>query len=236
MPLLTMDNVTKKCKGITVLNRVNLSVNAGEIVAILGSARSDKTLLLDLITGLTKPTDGQIIYRGEPLGARPLHQYISIGIARTFHPPLLFENLTVGENVLAGTHCRGSWKLTGALHRFFAPCVRKEENLLKYIAMDCLKKAGLADKAGHQAKNLSLFEQKRLELARAIAAQPVLLLMDTPATGLDSHEQNDLKPLLKELTKSGTTIILTEENHDFIKDICTRSLLLNNGTIKPQQT
>ena len=228
MSLLKLDNVTIRFGGLVAVDKVNLTVEQGEILSLIGPNGAGKSTIFNLITGIYSPTEGKMYFEEKSIGSQKPYHLAAAGIARTFQTIHLFNNLTVLENVLIGAHTRGKWNVTGALLKF-TPWVRGEERELTEWAYDCLERVGLADKADELAMNLSYGAQRRLEIARGLAVRPKLLLLDEPAAGMNPQEKATLLKMVKVIRDSGVTIFLVEHDMKFVMNISERIAVLDYG-------
>jgi len=228
MALLKLDNATIRFGGLVAVNGVNLAVEKGEIMALIGPNGAGKSTIFNLITGIYPPTEGGITFNGANIAGLPPHVIAGSGIGRTFQNIRLFNELTVLENVLIGAHTRGSWDLTGALLKLLPP-VRREEGRLLELAIHCLSQVDLAHKAYEQACNLPYGEQRRLEIARALAIEPALLLLDEPAAGMNPQEKQTLLAMVRKIRASGVTVFLVEHDMKFVMGLSDRIAVLDYG-------
>lgn len=228
MSLLKLADISIRFGGLMAVYNVNLSVETGEIHALIGPNGAGKSTIFNLITGIYKPTEGQILFENKNIAGRKPYHIAALGIARTFQNIHLFNDLTVLDNVLIGAHCSGKWDLTGALLKF-TPWVRSEERRLKRLAMESLEALELRDKADELAKNLPYGEQRRLEIARALAVKPKLLLLDEPAAGMNPHEKQVLMEMVKTFRSQGITIFLVEHDMKFVMGISDQIAVLDYG-------
>jgi len=224
---LAVEQVTKHFGGLMALTDVNFIVNPGEIVGVIGPNGAGKTTLFNLITGVLPPSSGKIIYQNRPLiGLKP-HKITELGIARTFQNIRLFGNLTALDNVLVGAHCRtksGLWP--GVWH---TKTQQQEELNTREKAKELLQLVGIDEDEISLAASLPYGKQRRLEIARALASQPNLLLLDEPAAGMNESETDDLQVLIKKIQKLGTAIILIEHDMGLVMNICDKLVVLNFG-------
>lgn len=228
MSLLALVNTSIRFGGLMAVYNVNLSIEKGKIHSLIGPNGAGKSTIFNLITGIYKPTEGHIIFKDKNIeGCKPYY-IASAGIARTFQNIHLFNDLSVLDNVLIGAHTRGKHNLTGALLKF-TPWVRSEERKLKYLAMESLEAMELAEKADELAKNLPYGEQRRLEIARALALNPELLLLDEPAAGMNPHEKQVLLEMVKTIKSRGITIFLVEHDMKFVMNISDQIAVLDYG-------
>jgi len=195
--ILEVVDLRKAFGGVTALDRVSLHAIEGEILGIIGPNGAGKTTLFNLITRVFEPGGGDVRLRGRSLLSLPPHRIATVGIARTFQNLQVFGTMTVLENVLVGAHIAGRRGLLGAAFRLWG--FRAEEHALHACALECLERVGLADAADEQAENLPMGLQRHLELARALAVRPSVMLLDEPAAGLTTHEAAKLSETIKAL-------------------------------------
>jgi branched-chain amino acid transport system ATP-binding protein len=228
MSLLRLENTTIRFGGLVAVNGVNLDVVEGEILALIGPNGAGKSTVFNLITGIYPPDEGEIRFKGKNIAGLAPHLIAGGGIARTFQNIRLFSQQTVLDNVLIGAHTRGKWDLTGALLQFL-PTVRREEGRLLELAIRCLTKVDLAHKAYDLACNLSYGEQRRLEIARALAVEPALILLDEPAAGMNPHEKQTLLAMVRAIRDEGITVFLVEHDMKFVMGLSDRIAVLDYG-------
>lgn len=228
MSLLKLENVSIRFGGLVAVNQVNLEINQGEIMALIGPNGAGKTTIFNLVSGLYTPTSGQIYFNGQLIHCKKPYHIAAMGISRTFQTIHLFKELTVFENVLIGAHTQGKHNLLGALLQFI-PAIKKEETALKELAESMLKMVGLDGKRNELAKNLSYGEQRHLEIARALAVKPSLLLLDEPAAGMNPQEKTELMNLIRTIRNSGITIFLVEHDMKFVMNISDRIAVVDYG-------
>ncbi len=228
MPLLKLDNVTIRFGGLVAVDGVNLTVNQGEILALIGPNGAGKSTLFNLITGIYSPTEGAISFKGKEISGRKTHVIAAAGIGRTFQNIRLFAGQSVLDNVLIGAHTRGKWDLTGALMKI-APWVKKEDGELTEWAIECLKQVDLVHRAYEMAVNLPYGEQRRLEIARALALRPDLLLLDEPAAGMNPQEKQVLLEMVMKIRAAGVTVFLVEHDMKFVMGLSDRIVVLDYG-------
>jgi len=226
--LLDAQHVTKTFGGLVAVNDVSLTVEPGSIVSVIGPNGAGKTTFFNVLTGIYKPTSGKIIFDGEDItGLRP-DQITQRGIARTFQNIRLFNNMTVLENVLVGMHGRLHAGLWGSI--FLTPAVRSEEQQARKRAFELLAFVGLERKPGELAKNLPYGDQRRLEIARAMATQPKLILLDEPTAGMNPQETGEAIHLIRRLRDElGITVILIEHDMRVVMTISERVTVLDYG-------
>ncbi|MEV0096107.1 ABC transporter ATP-binding protein [Streptomyces sp. NPDC050738] len=225
-PILEASGVTMRFGGLTAVRNVDLTVNSGEIVGLIGPNGAGKTTFFNCLTGLYVPTEGKVAYKGTVLPSKP-HLITSAGIARTFQNIRLFANMTVLENVLVGRHTRTREGLWSALLR--GPGFKKAEAQSHERAMELLEFTGLAAKADHLARNLPYGEQRKLEIARALASEPGLLLLDEPTAGMNPQETRATEELIFAVRDQGIAVLVIEHDMRFIFNLCDRVACLVQG-------
>lgn len=228
MTLLDLDTVTIRFGGLTAVDNVNLTIEKGEILSLIGPNGAGKSTIFNLITGIYRPTEGAIRFDGRQICGLAPYQVAACGVGRTFQNIRLFQQMTVLENVLVGAHTGGRYGLAGALLKFL-PRVRREEGRLLELASDCLARVGLAHKAYELAANLPYGEQRRLEIARALALQPALILLDEPAAGMNPQEKQILLEMVQQIREDGVTVFLVEHDMRFVMGISDRIAVLDHG-------
>ncbi len=228
MAILELNHVTIQFGGLVAVNDVNLKVEEGTIQALIGPNGAGKSTLFNLITGIYSPTSGSISFKGNSVSGTPTFKIAAAGIGRTFQNIRLFTDLTVLDNILIGAHSRGRWNLAGALMKF-TPWVRKEEGELLDVAKDCLQMVDLSYRAFELAGNLPYGEQRRLEIARALALKPDLLLLDEPAAGMNPQEKAELMTMVQRIRATGITVFLVEHDMKFVMGISDRIAVLDYG-------
>jgi branched-chain amino acid transport system ATP-binding protein len=226
VPLLAATGVTMRFGGLTAVRTVDFTVGPGEIVGLIGPNGAGKTTFFNCLTGLYTPTEGTVTYRDTVLPPKP-HLVTQAGVARTFQNIRLFANMTVLENVLVGRHTRTKEGLFSALIR--GPRFHRAEAASKQRAMELLEFTGLAAKADHLARNLPYGEQRKLEIARALASDPGLLLLDEPTAGMNPQETRATETLVRAIRAQGTAILVIEHDMRFIFNLCDRVAVLVQG-------
>ncbi|MFH9721537.1 ATP-binding cassette domain-containing protein [Streptomyces sp. NPDC017254] len=224
--VLDARGVTMRFGGLTAVRDVNLTVNSGEIVGLIGPNGAGKTTFFNCLTGLYVPTEGEVRYKGKVLPPTS-YKVTDAGIARTFQNIRLFHNMTVLENVLVGRHTRMKQGLWSALLRL--PGFRKAEAEASERAMELLEFIGLQDKAQHLAKNLPYGEQRKLEIARALASDPGLILLDEPTAGMNPQETRAAEELIFAIRDMGVAVLVIEHDMRFIFNLCDRVAVLVQG-------
>ncbi|MFJ9828339.1 ABC transporter ATP-binding protein [Streptomyces sp. NPDC101160] len=224
--VLNASGVTMRFGGLTAVRGVDLTVREGEIVGLIGPNGAGKTTFFNCLTGLYVPTEGQVTYKGTVLPPKP-HLVTQAGIARTFQNIRLFSNMTVLENVLVGRHTRTKEGLWSALLR--GPGFKRAEAASRERAMELLEFVGLANKAEHLARNLPYGEQRKLEIARALASDPGLLLLDEPTAGMNQAETRTTEELVFAIRDRGIAVLVIEHDMKFIFKLCDRVAVLVQG-------
>ena len=225
--LLSVQNVYKVFGGLMAVNDVSFNVFEGEIAALIGPNGAGKTTLFNLITGFHSMDQGAIIFDGEPIDGLLPHQITMRGIVRTFQNLQIFHNLSVIENVMVGLHLQGRSGILAAALRL--PAARREEAYCRERAHHFLRLVGLEQRAADPAADLPFGQQRLLEIARALAANPRLLLLDEPAAGLSPPEVTELDALICQLRDQGVTILLVEHDMDLVMGIADRVIVLHFG-------
>ena len=226
-PLLEVRGLARSFGGVAALRGVSFSVQSGQIKAVIGPNGAGKTTLFNAICGLLRPDRGEVLYRGENiLGLRP-YQIARRGISRTFQNLSLFATMTVGENVMVGCHCRTRSGVVAAVLR--TPLHRREERAVRSKAAAMLDLVGLPNRAASAVASLSFGQRRLVELARALATEPTLLLLDEPASGLNTKETEDLAQVIQRIRAQGVTILLVEHDMSLVMEISDSILVLSYG-------
>ncbi|GAB3711124.1 ABC transporter ATP-binding protein [Amycolatopsis oliviviridis] len=225
--LLEFDNVTMRFGGVTALKEVDLTIDKGEIFALIGPNGAGKTTVFNVITGVYQPTEGQVRFDGTKVNGMKRFRINQTGIARTFQNIRLFHNMSALENVMVGAD---SHHKTGAISATLGlPVHRKEEKRGRELARDLLDFVGIGRVEHNTAKNLSYGDQRRLEIARALATDPKLLLLDEPAAGMNPAEKNSLQQLIRKIRDDGRTVLLIEHDMGLVMQIADRLAVLDFG-------
>ena len=225
--VLTVENVSKHFGGLVALDHVSLAVHAGEIFGLIGPNGAGKTTLFNVITALYEPDSGGVRLRTQMLSGRKPHEVVQHGLARTFQNIRLFANMTALENVMVGRHVRTNAGVFGAILRDRA--TRAEEQATTRRAQELLDYVGIGRHAHQLARNMAYGDQRRLEIARALATDPVVLALDEPAAGMNPSETESLMTLLSRLRADGVTILLIEHDMRLVMGLCDRVLVLDYG-------
>lgn len=227
MVLLEVKNVTKKFGGLTAVNDVSLKVSEKKITGLIGPNGAGKTTLFNLITGFETLTSGQIFFNNQEITNQPPHQLVNRRLVRTFQITRLFNKMSVLENVMAGmyslTHAGTVSSMLGL------PSVRKEEEMVREKATELLKEVGIDKLAAVPAGNLATGQKRLLEIARALAVKPTLLMLDEPAAGLNTAETESLLVLIKKINKDGITVFVIEHNMKFMMRLADHIYVLEFG-------
>jgi branched-chain amino acid transport system ATP-binding protein len=223
--LLMVDAVSKHFGGIKALTNVSFTVNEGEIFGVIGPNGAGKTTLFNALTGLYQPDTGAIDLAGTSVYRRKPHEILQAGFARTFQNIRLFHNMTALENVMVGRHTRTKSGVLSAIFHFNQP----EERECRDFALHLLRRVGIAKHAHALAKQLSYGDQRRLEIARALASEPKLLALDEPAAGMNPNEKQGLRDLMLSLRTDGLTLMLIEHDVQLVMGICDRLVVLDYG-------
>jgi branched-chain amino acid transport system ATP-binding protein len=227
MSLLAADRVAKRFGGVHALSDVTFAIEPREIYGLIGPNGAGKTTLFNLLTGIYAPDRGGFTFDGRPLaGAKP-HEVTALGIARTFQNIRLFANLSALENVMIGRHVRTRAGVVGAVLRTRATAA--EERAIERSAAELLDYVGIAKRANDAAGSLPYGDQRRLEIARALATEPKLLALDEPAAGMNAAETRALKALLESIRRDGVTILLIEHDMRLVMSVSDRVLVLDHG-------
>jgi len=227
LALLRARGISKRFGGVQALSDVDFTINHGEIYGLIGPNGAGKTSLFNVLTGIYTPDDGEFVFDGLPLMRLKPNQVAERGIARTFQNIRLFANLSALENVMIGRHVRTHATVVGAIFRDAG--TRAEERAIEKRAYELLDYVGVQKRANDLAKHLAYGDQRRLEIARALATEPKLLALDEPAAGMNATETASLKALLDDIRRDGTTILLIEHDMKLVMSVCDRVLVLDYG-------
>jgi branched-chain amino acid transport system ATP-binding protein len=227
MALLEAHHVDKAFGGLRALSGVSLSIERGEIYGLIGPNGAGKTTLFNVVTGLYRCDGGRVLLDSADLIGRKPHQIVEAGVARTFQNIRLFAHMTALENVMVGRHLRSRAGALGAVLRDRR--TRAEEHAVRHRAHELLDYVGVGRHAHAQSKNLSYGDQRRLEIARALATDPKLLALDEPAAGMNATETAALRGLLEQIRADGVTILLIEHDVKLVMGLCDRVAVLDYG-------
>jgi branched-chain amino acid transport system ATP-binding protein len=229
MTLLEVKDVRRSFGGLLAVSWVSFSVNPGQIKAVIGPNGAGKTTLFNIISGLLMANSGQVFFKGRSITGFKPYQIARAGISRTFQNPSLFFQMNVLENVMVGRHRRSRFEFAGCCLRF--PGQPKEERSIREAALAQLDYVGLAHLAGFPAGGLSFGQRRMVELARALATDPELLLLDEPASGLNTREKENLGALIRRIRDRGVTVLLVEHDMTLVMDLSDDILVLHDGTV-----
>ncbi len=227
--VLQVNNVTQRFGGLVALSDVSMEVSEGEIVGIIGPNGAGKTTLFNVITGMYCPTEGKVFLLGKDVTGWKPHEITRAGFSRTFQNIRLFPKMTVLDNVLVGMHTNTKAGLPSVL--FNTKAKREEERQMEERAEELLKLLGLFDVRYEMSTSLPYGDQRKLEIARALATQPKLLLLDEPAAGMNEQETGELLEIVAKLKKMNYTVLLIEHDMKFVMNICERIYVLDNGAL-----
>ena len=226
--LLEVDALRKEFGGLVAVNDVDLTIQRGAIVSLIGPNGAGKTTFFNMITGVYKPTSGRVVFDGRDIAGLPPHTATERGIGRTFQNIRLFQQMTALENVLVGMHCRLKTGIFGSILR--TPRVRREEHGAHERAVELLDYCGLGRHHDDYARNLSYGDQRRLEVARALATQPKLLLLDEPTAGMNPQETLEFVGFVNKVRDDlGLTILLIEHDMKLVMGVSERITVLDYG-------
>ena len=229
MTLLDVQHITKRFGGLTAVNNVSFHVDKGEVVSIIGPNGAGKTTVFNILTGVYEIEEGKIFFEGKEIQNQAPQAIVKAGISRTFQNIRLFMNMRVLENVLVGTHINTEYGFIDALFR--TPKWRRIEAEKTKRAIQILKSIGLEHRMHDYAKNLPYGEQRKLEIARAIATGAKLLLLDEPAAGMNNSESEDLLNFIRTLKDKGYTVLLIEHDMSVVMNISDRIYVLDFGKL-----
>jgi len=225
--MLELKGITQIFGGVTALNDVSFSIHADQITGVIGPNGAGKTTLFNIVTGIYQQTSGQVIFEGSDISGIPVERLAAKGMVRTFQNIELFGQMTVLENVMVGLHSKSKSGLFAC--SFKAPWAIKEERRIREEAHEWLRFVGIEQLADVQASNLPFGKGRMLEIARAMACKPRMILMDEPAAGLNSQETVGLAELIRKIRDLGVTVVLVEHDMELVMDICDRIVVLNLG-------
>lgn len=228
-PVLRTEKVTQRFGGLVAVNAVDMEIRKGEIIGLIGPNGAGKTTLFNCITGQYTPTEGKIYFQGKDITGMMPYQITELGMCRTFQNIKLFPHMTIMENAMVGAHTRVKENLIDVLFRTKA--YRKAEKEAEERARKALELTGLDDNLYHYGTDLPYGKQRRLEIARAIASDPELLMFDEPAAGMNDGETVDLTEFIREIRDLGYTILLIEHDMRLVMNLCDRIYVLDHGNL-----
>ncbi|SEF53888.1 amino acid/amide ABC transporter ATP-binding protein 1, HAAT family [Thermomonospora echinospora] len=226
-PLLELREITMRFGGVVAINGLSLEVREGEIFALIGPNGAGKTTVFNVITGVYRPTEGQVLLGEQRIDGQKRYKVTKLGIARTFQNVRLFHNMSALENVMVGADAHHRTGLAGA--GLGLPWHRREEREGREKGRALLEFVGVGNRGGEMAKNLPYGDQRRLEIARALATDPKLLLLDEPAAGMNPAEKESLQELIRKIRDSGRTVLLIEHDMSLVMGISDRLAVLDFG-------
>ena len=225
--LLALRSVTVRFGGVVAVSEVSFSVYQGEILAVIGPNGAGKTTVFNTVTGVYKPTDGSVVFGGKNLAGLKPHQITRLGLARTFQNIRLFPNMSVLENAMVGGDANSRSSVFGAM--FHTPRQKREEIGSRQKATEAIRFVGIEGSYGREAQSLSYGDQRRLEIARALATRPKVILLDEPAAGMNPAEKGDLQELIRRIKNQGVTVVLIEHDMSLVMSISDRIVVLDFG-------
>jgi len=224
---LSVSGITKRFGGIVAVEQVSFEVNKGEVVSIIGPNGAGKTTVFNMLTGVYQVDEGTIVYKGEEIQNQKPEHIVMTGISRTFQNIRLFQDMRVIENVLVGAHIKTSYNFFDSTFR--TARYRKEEDEKVFQAITLLRSIGLEERKDDYASNLPYGDQRKLEIARAIATGARLLLLDEPAAGMNPRESEELMLFIRSLKQKGYTVLLIEHDMSVVMNISDRIYVIDHG-------
>lgn len=231
-PILQTEELTIRFGGVIAVNSVSLSIQKGQIFGLIGPNGAGKTTVFNLLTGVYKPTDGKIIYKGQDITTLKPHEITPLGISRTFQNIRLLKDHTVFENIMLATHCKSKYSFINAV--FNLSQYRKDERDSERIVDELIEKFDMVHLRNEVASDLPQGLQRKIEIVRALATGSEFLFLDEPAAGLNPVETTELMSLIKQLNKEGKTIFLIEHDMKLVKGICDEIAVLHFGKLLDQ--
>ena len=225
--ILKAEKVTMQFGGLTAVDSVDMEIHEGEVHALLGPNGAGKTTLFNVISGIYTPTSGRVLFKGEDISANKSHDVAALGIGRTFQNILLFDDLSACDNVMIGRHLKTKQPLVESI--FCTPRIRREEKMARQRSLELLEYVGLAEDADKKAGSLPYGKKRLLEIARALALEPSMLLLDEPAAGMNPSESVELMDIIQKIKKSGITILIVEHNMRVAMGVSDVVTVLNHG-------
>ncbi|MBF0388620.1 MAG: ABC transporter ATP-binding protein [Desulfamplus sp.] len=227
MAHLELKNITVRFGGLYALSELSFSINTGEVLGLIGPNGAGKTTIFNVLTGVYKATEGDVLFEGESILGRKPHEIFAKGVARTFQNIRLFSKMTALENTMVARHCRSNIGVVGSILRTKAQI--EEETFIKQKALDALEFMGVVKFADTVASNLPYGYQRRLEIARALASEPKVLLLDEPAAGMNPSESAELMKDIEKISKSGIDVLLVEHDMKVVMGVCSRIVCVDHG-------
>jgi len=227
--LLSVEDLERSFGGVRALDGAAVQVAPGEVHGLIGPNGAGKTTLLNVISGLFRPTRGRIVLGGERIDGLPPHRIAALGITRTYQNIRLFPGLTALENVMVGAHLV---RAGDTLRRMvFLPSARVDEAKARGAALKLLTRVGLSERAEHRVSGLSYGDQRRVEIARALASSPRLVLLDEPTAGMNAAEVQAVASVIRQVASEGQSVVLVEHNVQLVMQVCDRITVLNFGKV-----
>ncbi|HQR28870.1 MAG TPA: ABC transporter ATP-binding protein [Anaeromyxobacteraceae bacterium] len=227
--LLSLEKVRKTFGGLTAVDGASFVVGTGEVHGLIGPNGAGKTTLLNLVSGLIRPTSGAIVLDGERIDGLPSHEVAARGLTRTFQNIRLFPALTAADNVLVGAHLKRRAPLWRRMA--FLPSAAAEARAAHEASVALLERVGMGERAAERASNLSYGEQRRVEIARALASEPRVMLLDEPTAGMNPGEVASIAELIRGVARAGHSVLLVEHNVKLVMDVCDRITVLDFGRV-----
>jgi ABC-type branched-subunit amino acid transport system ATPase component len=229
VPLLELRNLSCSFGGVVAVQSACITVESGRIHGLVGPNGAGKTTILNLISGMLRPSHGTILLNGRRIDGLPTHRIAGLGVRRTYQNIRLFGRMSTRENVLVGLHSRRQNSFWRRL--YFSPGTRRAEQAALEEAGSLLDRAGIGGRARDRAGDLPYGDQRRLEIARALASRPTLLLLDEPTAGMSTAEASEIAELIRSVAAEGTGVLLVEHNLELIMEICEAVTVLNFGSV-----
>ena len=227
MAHLELDNITVRFGGLVALSQLSFAINSGEIVGLIGPNGAGKTTVFNVLTGVYKASSGKVRFEGKSILGKAPHEIFSKGVARTFQNIRLFSAMTAVENAMVARHCRSKKGVVGAIFRTLSQ--RREERQIRDKALEALQFMGVDKYADTVASNLPYGLQRRLEIARALASQPKVILLDEPAAGMNPSESSALMKDISRICELGIDVLLVEHDMKVVMGVCERVVVINHG-------
>ena len=227
LALLEVKGLTKKFGGVTAVDQVSFKLGEGEIVAVIGPNGAGKTTLFNMISNFITPTEGEVLYKGDNIIGKKIHELVERGISRTFQNLQIFQSMTVLENVMTGVHVKLKTSVLSAGFRL--PVIKRDDEFAYKKAMEVLKMTGLEEHAHRSAGQLSYGLQKQLEFARAIVYDPALIMLDEPMAGLNETETNKMAGYIKKLKQEGHSFLFVEHKMATVMELADRIVVIDFG-------
>lgn len=234
MTRLRLEGLERSFGGVRAVAGATFTVAPGEVHGLIGPNGAGKTSVINLVSGLLHPTAGRVLLDGRPIHGLPPHRIAALGVTRTFQGIRLFPDLSARDNVVVGQHLRRRTSLTARL--LMLPSSRSEERAAREAALSLLERVGMADRAREHARRLSYGEQRRVEIARALASAPHVLLLDEPTAGMNPVEVEAVAGLIRQVAAEGRSVLLVEHNVRLVMEICDRITVLNFGEVIAEGT